>query len=227
MRTVRFPDSRPLGTLTIREHGAPPLTWRELGAAQGTVVVPDNVDLRLSIRVAGGPLLDPQQVVVDDLGVVAALDPDTIQVLAVRQAHGVDFAPLAQVPELQELHLSVSGITDADLARLPVLRELRVLLLGGTRITDAGLRTLARFPALTVLDLTDTAITDAGLAQLVALSTLTTLIVSGTRITRAAAGPLAALPALQTVYFSWSSPDHAELAYLRTALPGIEFVLWP
>jgi len=45
---------------------------------QGVVVVPDHGDLRLSVRLAGGPQLDPQEVVLDALRAISTLDPGTM-----------------------------------------------------------------------------------------------------------------------------------------------------
>jgi len=65
-------------------------------------------------------------------------------VLAVYQARSVDLTPLALGAGLQELHVSLSGITDGDLACSPPLQELRVLLLSGR---SSAMRGCAHLPA--------------------------------------------------------------------------------
>jgi hypothetical protein len=77
-----------------------------------------------------------------------------------------DLLVLAQVPDLRELHLSVSQITDSGIPRLVRLRQLTVLDLSSTRITGAGVQQLAGCQNLRELDLSNTELGDAAADQL-------------------------------------------------------------
>jgi hypothetical protein len=99
-----------------------------------------------------------------DLG--AYLIDDTGKVHHRRQADNSQLALLACFPQLRDLSLEGSAVTDLGLAHLCGHKALRRLSLRGTLITDAGLIHLRALRGLTLLDLRDTRITAAGIAAL-------------------------------------------------------------
>ena len=68
------------------------------------------------------------------------------------------------------------------MAQLPDLRQLT---LSGTQITDEGLATLVNLKNLNALDISNTAITDQGLAALGGLSSLNSVSLTGTQVSQA------------------------------------------
>lgn len=74
----------------------------------------------------------------------------------------VDLSPMGMLPELTNLRLYETPITDASLATIPSFPKLAVLNFAKTNVTDAGLRYLERFTNLTSLNFDQTYVTDAG-----------------------------------------------------------------
>lgn len=70
------------------------------------------------------------------------------------------------LPELRQVGLSGTKITDAALEPLARCKKLDALFLAGTQITDAGLDKLAACRALQFVDLHQTAVTRVGVARL-------------------------------------------------------------
>ena len=106
-----------------------------------------------------------------------------IEALAVEVA--VSPFALESIITLHELRfLSVSEGThfgDVEAAYLRELPLLQHLSLSGTGVTDAGLADIAQIRSLGGLDLAETKVTDRGVAQAVALSTLRILNLTGTQ----------------------------------------------
>ena len=71
-----------------------------------------------------------------------------------------DLQLLRCVPNLRELHLGSSGITDAGIPRILFLRQLTVLDLSSTRISEVGIRQLSACSNLRELDLSGTPMND-------------------------------------------------------------------
>ena len=81
-------------------------------------------------------------------------------------------ATLAGLPELRELSLAHTGVTDEGLKVLADFPELQVLTLAHTEVTDAGLKELAKLKGLQTLDLSGSMVTDAGLKEVAQLKGL-------------------------------------------------------
>jgi internalin A len=81
-------------------------------------------------------------------------------------------ATLAGLPELRELNLARTGVTDEGLKVLADFPKLQVLNLAYTGVTDAGLKELAKLKGLQTLDLSGGMVTDAGLKEVAQLKGL-------------------------------------------------------
>ena len=73
---------------------------------------------------------------------------------------------LKELPDLRELSLSDTAITDQSLAGIDALVNLRSLDLSQTLVTDASIDVLSKLPDLSEIDIEGTAITAAGVEKL-------------------------------------------------------------
>ena len=159
----------------------------------------------------GGPAPLPQ---------VAAADPGALDKL--RQS-GARALPLAQGVNLLDVGFSTGGeVADAQLALLvPIAPQVYELNLAGSKVTDAGLAQVGQLPNLRRLHLEKTAVTDAGLAHLKNLANLEYLNLYGTAVTDAGLANLAGLKNLRSLYL-WQSKVTAEgAANLKKSLPTV------
>ncbi len=77
-----------------------------------------------------------------------------------------DLQLLQQAPQLRELHLGGTGVTDAGLAQIVRVRQLAVLDLSSTRVTSGGIGQLAACTELRELDLSGADVDEASVEQL-------------------------------------------------------------
>lgn len=89
---------------------------------------------------------------------------------------------LKKTDHVEILVLYDSGLTDELAANLPVLPELREVDLSHTMITDSGLERLARQPRLVEVDVSFTHLTDAGIEKLLGIGRISRLGVSAGRL---------------------------------------------
>jgi cytochrome b561 len=95
-------------------------------------------------------------------------------------------AELAKIgPQILNLNLNLSGLTDAQLKTIAGFRNLRVLKLQRDPVTDAGVAELARLPELRQLVLSESKVTDAALPKLASLKRLESVYVWSTGATPA------------------------------------------
>ncbi len=95
-----------------------------------------------------------------------------------------DLKLLSSFPDLRELHLHGTTITDAGLKHLAGLTNLTYLgLIGAENITDEGLKELVGLQKLEELRIGNTGITDAGLKELAKLKNLKMVGLIGTPVT--------------------------------------------
>lgn len=94
-----------------------------------------------------------------------------------------ELAMLKEIPNLVELNLGGTTITDATLQHVKPLTNLTRLQLHNTKITDAGLENLKGLTKLTSLNLYGSGVTDKGLDQLVGLKSLKNLYLYLTKAT--------------------------------------------
>lgn len=131
---------------------------------------------------------------------------------------------VAALPNLQELDLSVTGITDKGLAKLSSLKKLRSLSLCRTQTTDRGLSYLAKTASLTGLRLNDTKITDRGLVHLTGLKNLSELDLSGTGVTDQGLATLYGMKQLRKLAVNCSGVTNNGRAQMARHLPGCKVV---
>lgn len=133
-------------------------------------------------------------------------------------AHGFTDAQAGLLTKLNQqiiwLKLADTQLTDVALSSIAQLKNLQKLHLERTRVTDSGLRQLRALPYLEYLNLYGTAITDAGLAELTSLKSLRTVYVWQTQVTAAGLATLKkALPGVEVI----GGIDESATATLTTA----------
>ncbi len=116
-------------------------------------------------------------------------------------------SPLGKLPALH-LDLGYSDLDDTTLASLPPLPNVAQILMHSTSVTDAGLTQLVRFPKLRHVSLSRDNITDAGLVHLAQISNLKIVDLAGTAVTAAGVAKLQA--ALPNCKIEWDGPAKAE-----------------
>ncbi|MEK6261364.1 MAG: hypothetical protein AABP62_22420 [Planctomycetota bacterium] len=121
------------------------------------------------------------------------------------------------LPNLRELCLSESSISDAGLANLRHLPSLVHLDLSQTLVTDEGLVHLKSSPFLRTLYLAGNTITDQGAATLASMHNLESLNLNMASLTEQGVMQLASLPRLRHLRISYVPPEL--LRKLRQRLP--------
>lgn len=124
-------------------------------------------------------------------------------------------------PQVQDLQLIRTRITDAGLDCLAAAENLSWLDLSDTPISDVGLKRVAGLRNLWGLDLSGTQVTDAGLKHLTALKSLKVLDLSRTQITDEGLRQLAAMPDLTLLYVYETAVSEKGEAALRAASPEL------
>ncbi len=127
---------------------------------------------------------------------------------------GIVFTPFAVDQPWIIVNAAINhSFSDAQLAQLaPLGPNIVDLNLAGTKITDAGLATVSTMSNLTRLRLDRTAITDGGLTKLTKLKELSYLNLYGTPVTDKCLNALAALPNLRHLYLYQTKVDPAAAA---------------
>ena len=109
-----------------------------------------------------------------------------------------DTANTAAAPPVRALRLDNTETDDEELKKICAQHpELVELTLGGTKVTDAGLNHLTQLPRLRVIRLSRTAITDEGMSILAKCETLESIDVSQTNIGDKGVKALKTLPRLR------------------------------
>jgi hypothetical protein len=127
---------------------------------------------------------------------------------------------LEMLPDLQNLDLTGTEVTDAGMVSLAGLVHLRGLNLVGTLVTDAGLVHLRRLTNLGSLGLPE-GVTDAGLRHFEDMTDLRDLDLTRTQVTDAGLVHLNGLKKLRTLLLSTQITD-AGIERLRRTLPGVK-----
>jgi Leucine-rich repeat (LRR) protein len=140
---------------------------------------------------------------------------------AAPQMRDEGLAPIAALPQLDELHLGPK-ITDRGLYHLRNAKTLRVLNLIESQISDEGLRHLRGLKGLEVLFLDRTRITDAAAPRLQELARLAMLTLCQTEITDGGLMQLGQLAKLQRLYVSVPKVSNKGIKGLQAKLPNCE-----
>jgi len=230
-RVLSFPSGQWMGNLYLEPESGPGWDpervgllgvgeWEYLSAAQGDVLVPEDRNVQLWVRLALSPqesakllaqnprahqllIADRTRKDPDDLSGLSELDPNDLFWLSVSTEMylrtGADpgiFEPISHLTGLRILTLTSTGITDEGLEHLRSLRSLRALELTQSSVGSRGLAVLMDLPALEYLDL-NTGLTDAGLKQVAQLSNLRWLRIVTGNIWGPGLAELANLPRLE------------------------------
>jgi Leucine-rich repeat (LRR) protein len=110
-----------------------------------------------------------------------------------------------------KIHASRLPVTNNDVAFLAALPELKQLVLTETQITDECMSLIGRLCKLSMLDLSNTCISDNGAFQLATLVKLEALGIYGTQITDATVEIIAKLPKLKMLNISFTAITDAGL----------------
>lgn len=108
-------------------------------------------------------------------------------------------AALADVPEIEALHVFQSGFADQDARHLAGLRNMKEILAYRTPLTDAALIHLRRMHELETLDLRETAITGVGFRHLAHLPKLKKVDLRGTSVNDAGLAAISRVASLEEV----------------------------
>ena len=185
-RQIVFGKDRSMGTLYLRPrsevnqvpflHPSDPIaaltpidkSWEKFGQAQGEVVVPESVELKLVIdRFAS-----------EDLLLLTQLGPDDIQYLNLTYLNQEEeLVHIKHLTGLLGINLQNTWISDVGMAHLSGFANLSELKIDATYITNDGLAHLSSLGNLKKLSLKDiNGVSDAGLKHLAELTSLEALI---------------------------------------------------
>jgi mono/diheme cytochrome c family protein/uncharacterized membrane protein len=124
------------------------------------------------------------------------LEVSAVNARMFNDAQAVSLPKLSQ--QIVWLKLGDTEVSDATLTQVAQLKNLQKLHLEQTKVTDAGLKNLKNLPYLEYLNLYGTAITDAGLKELAGIKKLKTVYLWQTKVTDAGVAELKkAMPGLE------------------------------
>ena len=122
---------------------------------------------------------------------------------------------VSRLSKLTTISLTGPKVTDAGLTLLSNLRDLEVLILGQVDVTDEGLKQIHHLKKLRILNLVSDRITDAGLAYIAGLTDLEHLLINSSAITDAGLAHIAGLSKLQSLDLSGGRITDAGLPHLK------------
>jgi Leucine-rich repeat (LRR) protein len=132
--------------------------------------------------------------------------------------------PVTKLPQLRELWLTETRVTDRGLEQLKGFSQLKLLRLDGApQVTDVGLEHVKGLAQLQCLSLLGTQVTDSGLERLTGFGQLTHLSLSGTRVTDAGLEFLKGLPQLEGLSLDGTYVTDAGLKHLK-GLPQLRML---
>lgn len=204
-RVLRFPDDHSMGTLQTRvrpaggiDFGNYYLDWKPIGAAQGKVHIPANMDVQLNASTAAST----------DLSGLDALQPDDIDSLWLRKTDVTNdgLKHVARLTGLKLLDLDSTRLTDEGIKHLGTLKELRLFKFDGFSVVqegfgigDEGVAVLAKLPKLQVMIIRRSNVTDVGMIHLRNMPLLRELDVGGTKVSDRSLPLLSRLPNLESL----------------------------
>ncbi len=158
----------------------------------------------------------------------AGVKPATEAAIKTAKDAGAQVSPLTATSPLVRVDFltGVSACTDEKLAALlPLAPNIAQLDLGRTSVTDAGLATVAKLPLLVRLDLRNTKVTDKGLESLTALKKLQSLNLYGSEVTDAGLAVLSKMKSLQKIFVFQTKVTEAAAKASMAKAPGLEVVV--
>lgn len=159
------------------------------------------------LRVAGTPITLPTiQLIARRVG-LEQVD------LAETPVDDASAAALLAMPRMRVLRLDRTMVSDAALRGTPS-PELTELFVSTTRVTDAGLELLERTPKLEALGAGNLGLGDAALARIARLAELETLVLSHAKASPAGLARLATLEELERLYLDGTRTDDTVLIAL-------------
>jgi hypothetical protein len=132
---------------------------------------------------------------------------------------------VVKLPNLTQVILSKTGISDAALVGLAKAPMLQFLTLADTGVTDKGMADVGRLTRMINLDLSRTKVTDAGIKHLTGLETLGRFDLVGTGVSDASIDDLAKHKALTVVTLKDTKVTPEGAAKLKAALPKVKVEL--
>lgn len=133
-------------------------------------------------------------------------------------------------PNLQELNVSYTGISDKGLAHLPEFDVLIQVFLRGNNITDKGMRILGKIEYLSQLCIDGSQITDKGVSYLKNSETLHLLHIRSRnkeKITDACIDDMLTMRSLTELAIGGTAISEAGIKKIRKSLPECELNLEP
>jgi DNA-binding beta-propeller fold protein YncE len=121
---------------------------------------------------------------------------------------------LVGLPNLESLTLTQTNIGDEGLVHLEGLKTLKSLSLHMSLVSDAGMRSLAHLENLEQLDLENTSVGDEGLSELSGLTKLKKLLISRTKVTDAGLAHLSNLTNLEELAVYHNQVSDAGIEFL-------------
>ena len=120
---------------------------------------------------------------------------------------------VSAMPQLRELDLVDTEVSDTGMAEVSKLRQLRVLHLHTTmKVSDVGMAEVSKLGQLRVLDLGGTKVSDAGMAEVSKLNQLRELDLSSTKVGDTGMAEVSKLNQLREL-----NPLHTQLSAARCA----------
>jgi Leucine-rich repeat (LRR) protein len=137
---------------------------------------------------------------------------------------GTGLAPLAALPNLEELDMSFGGATDEGMKTVTKLKQIkRLSVLNARNITDAGLKTIATMSNLRDLDVgQNSTITDTGIIHLTKMKDLEKLAVTNTSFSERALEYVVKMPNLRSLKMYGTHVPAEALSKLLPTMPKIE-----
>jgi hypothetical protein len=178
-------------------------------------------------KAGAAPTGPVKQMTLDEVKALGLKDPNPDGVRALTEL-GATVTPISvTTPQLLAVEF-ISGaslIGDDEVKQLMAIAPNVVELnLARTNVTDEGLKSVGAFARLTKLNLNNTKITDAGLESLVGLTSLDWLNLYGTAVSDAGLASIAKLRNLKAVYLWNSKVTDEGVAKLQKALGSTKVV---
>ena len=213
-RRLEFIETVPSGGRHPRSFDiSPDGQWLIVAAMHDHKITTFRIDPNTGqLSPTGQSISVPQPACVLPIAPTDVSDLTTVRALRLDQTETTD-ADLARItieyPNLVELTLSETSITNAGLAPLTTLTKLRKIRLSKTAITDDAAKILAQIPTLEDIDVSQTLFGDNGLKTLQPLGKLKRLNLYRTKITDKGLTGLKDFPSRQTLV--WLNVDRCSL----------------